>query len=303
MINNKIFRRNFLAAGAAGFASMQLPCASLLAQQTPAPEAGRLKQSVARWCFGSIPIDTLCAALQDMGVTGMDLVGPAEWDTCKRYGITPCMVQGAGSFAPAVEGSGRRFGTAVGWNKRANHAQLIATGRTNIEAAAAAGLTNVIGLFGDREGMSDAEGIENCVIGLRQIIPLLEEKNVTLSIELLNSIVDHPDYQGDNTAFGVEVCRQVNSEHVKLVYDAYHMQIMEGNLISTIRNNIQWISHFHVAGVPGRNEIDDSQEVNWQAVARALADLNFTGYVAHEWIPAGADPLAELRKAVAILTV
>lgn len=151
--------------------------------------------------------------------------------------------------------------------------------------------------------MSDEQGIENCVTGLSQVLPILEKNQITLSIELLNSLVDHPDYQGDNTAFGVEVCRRMDSEYIKLVYDIYHMQIMEGNLISTIRENIGWISHFHVAGVPGRNEIDESQEVNWQAVAKAIADLGFQGFIAHEWIPTGADPLAELGKAVKILTV
>jgi len=261
--------------------------------------AGRLNQSVARWCFGSVPIESFCEQLQDMGVTGMDLVGPDEWETCRRYGITPCMVMGAGS----VPGSGRQFGPAFGWNKRDNHEQLIATAHENIELAAAASVPGIIGLFGDREGMSDEQGIENCVAGLRQIVPLLEEKGVTLAIELLNSKVDHPDYQGDNTAFGVAVCREVGSERVKLVYDAYHMQIMEGNLINTIRDNISYISHFHVAGVPGRNEIDASQEVNWRAVATAIADLGFSGYVAHEWIPTGEDPMAELRKAVEIMTV
>jgi len=174
---------------------------------------------------------------------------------------------------------------------------------SNVGYAAKAGLPNLIGLFGDRGGMSDEEGIENCVTGLKQVVALLEDNNVTLGIELLNSKVDHPDYQGDNTRFGVEVCKRVGSERVKLVYDIYHMQIMEGNLIATIREHINWISHFHVAGVPGRNEIDEAQEVNWKAVATAIADLGFDGYVAHEWLPSKGDPLTELRKAVQILTV
>lgn len=238
-----------------------------------------------------------------MGIKGMDLVAPEEWDICKQYSITPSMVQGAGSFTPPPPGSNRRFGPSFGWNKRQNHATLINTAHRNIDLAASAGLPNIIGLFGDREGMSDAEGIENCVTGLKQIAPYLEEKEITLGLELLNSKVEHPDYQGDNTPFGVEVCRQTGSQHVKLVYDAYHMQIMEGDLINTIRQNIQYFSHIHIAGVPGRHEIDETQEVNWRAVAVAIADLGFDGYVSHEWIPSTSDPIAALRQAVAIMTV
>lgn len=293
-------RRQFLASSAALSLASGIPTAAF-AQPRGGP--GRLKQSVARWCFGNIPIEEFCAALRDMGVTGMDLVGPEEWETCGKYDITPSIVQGAGSFLPAPAGSPRPFGPAFGWNRIENHQELMATAHRNIDLAAAAGLPNIIGLFGDRQGMSDAQGIDNCVKGLRQIVPYLEEKQVTLGIELLNSKVDHPDYQGDNTPFGVEVCKQVGSARVKLVYDAYHMQIMEGNLIESIRANIDYICHIHVAGVPGRHEIDVTQEVNWRAVAIAIADLGFEGYVTHEWTPAGPDPLAALRNAVAIMTV
>ena len=265
--------------------------------------SGRIQQSVARWCFSDIPIESFCRQLQAMGVTGMDLVDPKDWDMCNRYGITPCMILGAGTFLPAKPDSHRMFGRSVGWNKRANHKQLLESARVGIELGAKAGAHGIVGLFGDREGMSDEQGLENCVIGLRQIVPLLEEKNFTLAFELLNSKVDHPDYQGDNTAFGVAVCREVGSEKVKLLYDAYHMQIMEGDLINTIRKNIDFIYHIHVAGVPGRHEIDENQEVNWHAVAGAIADLNYKGYVAHEWIPTGTDPMSDLHKAVGILTV
>lgn len=288
-------RRQVLAGSAAGLMLSQVPFTFA--------QAGRLKQSVARWCFADIPIEEFCAALQDMGITGMDLAGIENWDTCRRYGILPCMVAGAGNFTPPPEGSGRRYGPSVGWNRVENHAKMIKDLTSNVGYAAKAGLPNLIGLFGDRGGMSDEEGIENCVTGLKQVVNLLEDNNMTLGIELLNSKVDHPDYQGDNTPFGVEVCKRVGSERVKLVYDIYHMQIMEGNLIATIRDNIQWISHFHVAGVPGRHEIDATQEVNWKAVATAIADLDFEGYVAHEWTPTTDEPLGELRKAVQILSV
>lgn len=265
--------------------------------------AGSLQQSVARWCFADIPLEDFCRQLQAIGVSGMDLASPEEWDTCKRYGLTPCMMLGAGTFQPAEPGSNRMFGRSVGWNKRDNHARLIESARASIELGAKAGVHGVVGLFGDREGMSDEQGVENCVAGLRQIVPILEENDFTLAFELLNSKVDHPDYQGDNTAFGVAVCRAVGSDKVKLLYDAYHMQIMEGNLISTIRENINYIYHIHVAGVPGRHEIDQNQEVNWHAVATAIASLDFKGYVAHEWLPTGTDPMTDLRRAVGILTV
>ena len=264
---------------------------------------GHLRQSVARWCFADIPLESFCRQLQEMGVTGMDLAAPEEWDICKHYGITPCMILGAGTFLPAAPGSSRMFGRSVGWNRPDHHAQLVETARNSIEAGARAGVHGIVALLGDREGMSDEQGIENCVTGLRQIVPLLEDHDMTLAFELLNSKVDHPDYQGDNTAFGVAVCRAVGSDRVKLLYDAYHMQIMEGNLISTIRENLEYIYHIHVAGVPGRHEIDENQEVNWRTVARAAADLNFDGFVAHEWIPTGCDPMADLRKAVELLHV
>ena len=292
-------RRQFLAGTAATVALLQAGFGS-----TPALAAGRLKQSVARWCFDMIPIEPLCAAMEEMGITGMDLVASADWPVCQRYGITPAVILGGGGrFLPVDEGSKRKYGKAFGWNKMANHAQLVDTIGAVAPGASKIGVPNIIGLFGDRDGMSDDEGIHNCVVGLKQALPLLEKYNMVMALEVLNSIVDHPDYMGNSTRFGVEVCKQVGSEHVKLVYDAYHMQIMEGNLISTLRDNINYIAHIHIAGVPGRNEIDERQEVNWHAVAKAIADLNFKGYVAHEWVPTGKDPLAELRKAVNIITV
>ena len=295
-------RRQFLATGMVGIA-MARTAAQTGIDRPLSAHTGRLRQSVARWCFADIPLESFCRQLQAMGVTGMDLAGPDEWDICRHYAITPCMILGAGTFLPAKPGSPRMFGPSVGWNKRDNHARLVESARTSIELGVQAGVHGIVGLFGDREGMSDEQGIENCVTGLRQIVPILEENDFTLAFELLNSKVDHPDYQGDNTAFGVAVCREVGSDKVKLLYDAYHMQIMEGNLISTIRENIEYIYHIHVAGVPGRHELDENQEVNWHAVANAIADLNFSGYVAHEWIPTGVDPMTDLRTAVKIMTV
>lgn len=265
-----------------------------------APSAGRLKQSVARWCFGAIPIEAFCRQAAEMGIRGMDLVAPNDWPVCWKYGITPAMVQGAGGFARSATGSG--FGPATGWNHKENHDALELAARENIERAAKAKVPNIISLFGNRNGIGDREGLDNCVAGLNRVKQFAEDQGVTICLELLNSKVDHKDYQGDHTAFGVAVVKAVDSPRVKLLFDAYHMQIMEGDLIRTIRDNIQHIAHFHVAGVPGRHEIDESQEVNWRAVAKAIADLNFQGFIAHEWVPT-QDPLTALRQAVQTLSI
>src|ERR1700722_4926387 len=259
-----------------------------VARSAPA-SAGRLKQSLARWCYAKIAIDDLCRAAADMGVTGMDLVAPEDWPVCRKYGITPCMVQGAGTFTQ-------------GWNDKASHDKLEEQARASILRAAEAKVPNVITMFGVRRTLSEQEGIDNCVTGLNRVKKFAEDHGVTLCIELLNSKVDHKDYQGDHTSYGVAVMKGVDSPRVKLLYDAYHMQIMEGDLIRTIRDNIQYIAHFHVAGVPGRHEIDDAQEVQWRTVAKAIADLNFPGYIAHEFVPTG-DPLTSLKHAVELLTV
>jgi hydroxypyruvate isomerase len=196
----------------------------------------------------------------------------------------------------------RRDFISTGFNDRANHAMLLRELERTIPLAARAGVPNVIAMFGDRRGRSDAEAIANCVHGLDQIKRLAEEHAVTVCVELLNSKVDHKGYQGDRTAFGVAVVRAVDSPRVKLLYDIYHMQIMEGDVIRTIRDDIRHIAHFHTGGVPGRHELDESQELNYRAVARAIADLGFTGYVAHEFVPT-REPLASLREAVEICTV
>jgi hydroxypyruvate isomerase len=273
-------RRDALKVGAA---------AAAIAPLAASTSAGRLKQSLARWCYAKIPIDDLCRAAAGMGVTGMDLVAPEDWPVLRKYGITPCMVQGVGTFNDA-------------WNNKALHDKLEEQARTSIVRAADAKVPNVITLFGARRGMSDQEGIDNCITGLNRVKKFAEDHGVTLCIELLNSKVDHKDYQGDHTSFGVAVVKAVDSPRVKLLYDAYHMQIMEGDLIRTIRDNIQYIAHFHVAGVPGRHEIDDTQEVQWRTVAKAIADLNFPGYIAHEFVPT-RDPLTSLKQAVELLTV
>lgn len=257
-------------------------------QPTPASK-GRLKQGVARWCFNKWSVEELCANAVRVGIVGIDLVGPEDWPVLKKYGLIPTMAPGGGSIAD-------------GLNRKELHDKIIAELRENITKAAEAGVPNVITFSGNRRGMSDEEGLENCVAGLNRIKAFAEEKGVTINLELLNSKVNHKDYMCDHTAWGVEVCKRVNSPRVKLLYDIYHMQIMEGDVIRTIRENIQWIGHFHTGGNPGRNEIDETQELNYRAIAKTIADLNFTGYFSHEFTPR-RDPLESLRQAVEICTV
>ncbi|HXF94957.1 MAG TPA: TIM barrel protein [Gemmatimonadales bacterium] len=258
----------------------------------PRPGEGRLKQSVSRWPYRQIPLPEFCRVCKDMGLAGIDLLGKDDWPVVADHGLLVTMGYP----------TDRRDFIATGFNDPTNHAMLLRELETTIPLAARSGVPNVIAMFGNRRGKSDAEGIANCVAGLSRIKALAEEHGVTICVELLNSKVDHPDYQGDRTAFGVEVVRAVGSPRVKLLYDIYHMQIMEGDVIRTIRQHSEHIAHFHTGGVPGRHEIDETQELNYRAVARAIADVGFRGYVAHEFVPS-REPLQSLREAVAICTV
>ena len=254
--------------------------------------AGRLKQSVSRWPYAKIPLPEFCRACKNMGIVAIDLLQPEEWAVVRDAGLVPSMGY------PTK----RNDFISTGFNDRANHPMLLRELETTIPLAAKAGVPNVIAMFGNRRGKSDAEGIDACIEGLSQIKSLAEEQGVTVCVELLNSKVDHRDYQGDHTAFGAAVMKGVGSPRVKLLYDIYHMQIMEGDVIRTVRDNIGHIGHFHTGGVPGRHELDDSQELNWHGIARAIADLGFTGYIAHEFVPT-RDPLVSLREAVQTCTV
>jgi len=290
-----ITRRELLAAtaGAAGLAALERPLAA--AHSVAAPERhamGRLKQSVCRWIYQDIPLPQFCKAARDLGLVAIDLLHPDEWPVARDAGLVSSMGYP----------TRRRDFIATGFNDRANHALLLQELEQTIPLAAGAGVPNVITMFGNRKGKSNAEGVAACIAGLRQIAPLAEEQGVTVCVELLNSKVDHPDYHGDHTAFGVEVVTGVGSPRVKLLYDIYHMQIMDGDVIRTIRDNLAHIGHFHTGGVPGRHEIDDSQELNYRAIARTIAELGFTGYVAHEFVPT-RDALTSLREAVAICDV
>jgi hydroxypyruvate isomerase len=251
---------------------------------------GRLKQSACRWCYRDIPLENLAKAGAEIGLKGIDLLNdPNDWPVVKKYGLIPTMVSGAGTIPDAC-------------NRKDLHDKLEKEFQTNIPRAAENGVPNVITFSGNRKGMSDGEGLENTVAILNRVKGVAEKHNVTICIELLNSKVNHKDYMFDHTAWGVEVIKRVNSPRVKILYDIYHAQIMEGDIIRTIRENIQHIAHFHTGGNPGRNEIDDTQELNWRTIAKTIADLNFQGYVAHEFVPK-RDPLTSLREAVLLCDV
>ena len=251
---------------------------------------GRLKQSVSRWPYAKIPLPAFCRAVAEMGLTAVDLLEEAEWTVARDHGLICSMgYAGGGSIRD-------------GLNVTANHDAIVRNFERLIPRVAALRFPNVITFFGNRHGMSDELALANCVTGLNRVKKIAEENGVTICVELLNSKVNHPDYQGDRTAFGVAVVKAVASTRVKLLYDIYHMQIMEGDVIRTIRDNLAHIAHFHTGGVPGRNEIDDGQELNYRTVCTAIADAGFTGYVAHEFVPK-RDPLTSLAEAVKLCDV
>ncbi len=275
-------RRKLLANSIAGAAALTTP-SHLIAQTTAATR--RIHQSVSRWCYAKIPLDDLCRASASIGLEGVDLLKPEEYETPARFGLR-CTMGYAGG------GEINR-----GLNRLENHADIEAALRKGIPFAAKANVPNVITFSGLRgPGLSDEEGARNTVVGLRRIAPIAADHGVTLCMELLNSKRDHHGYMCDHTAWGVRVLEEVASPHVKLLYDIYHMQIMEGDLIETITTNARWLGHFHTGGVPGRHELDDTQEVLWPAVMRAIATTGFSGYVAHEFVPR-QDPLTSLRAA------
>ena len=295
----QVLRSAIAGSAAALFApSGSLAGQSASAQQAPAaipaptPRRGRIHQSVSRWCYQKIALDDLCKAAVQMGLKGIDLLQPEEFDVPSRYGLTCTMgYVGAGDIKKAL-------------NHLENHDAIEAALRKNVPLAAKAGVPNVITFSGNRGGMSDEEGARNTVTGLKRVRSIIEDNGVILNMELLNSKVDHHDYMCDHTAWGVRVMEEVNSPNIKLLYDIYHMQIMEGDLIATITANSKWLGHFHTGGVPHRHELNDTQEVNWAGVMRGIADTGYKGYVAHEFVPLPTnDPLTSLRQAVDLCDV
>jgi hydroxypyruvate isomerase len=278
-------RRDFLPTLAVPVALAQSRPSASLARK------GRLKQGVTRGVFArDMSLEDCCRQAVRLGVQGFDLIGPADWPTLKRYGLTPSM------YPPGPGGS-----IPDGLNRRENHDRIEKSLHAAIDESAANGVPNIITFSGNRRGMNNLEGADNCVAFLNRVKAYAEDKGVTICMELLNSKVNHKDYMFDHLAWGIDVMKRVNSPRVKILYDIYHAQIMDGDIVRNIRDNIGWIAHFHTGGNPGRHDIDDSQELNYHYVAQAIADMGFTGFLSHEYSPApGRDPIAVLTKALEI---
>lgn len=298
---HSVSRRHALGTLAGGGA---LVAASFLAppalSAAPVPSAklnlkGNIRHSVSRWCFGKIPLEEFCLALKAMGVPALDLVEPADFPVLRRHDIACSLVS-----APNVKGIG---GIGRAWNRLEHHDTLVEAYTQRLAATAEAGHRLLICFSGNRAGLDDEQGLENCAVGLRRILPLAEKLKVDLCMELLNSKVNHKDYQCDRTAWGVELVKRVGSERFKLLYDIYHMQIMEGDVCATIKACHPYFSHYHTAGVPGRHEIDESQELYYPRIMRAILETGHKGYVAQEFTPSRPDALASLRQAFQICDV
>jgi hydroxypyruvate isomerase len=279
-----------LKTALSGATMASVPSEAWAEQNAPIRRKGQIKQSVSRWCYKQIALDDLCVYAAQIGLKGIDLLNPEEYEIPGRHGLV-CSMAYAG---------GGEIGSAM--NRVENHARIEEGFRKFIPVAAKAGVPNVITFSGNRAGMSDDDGAKNTIAGLNRVKKIAEDHGVTICMELLNSKVDHKDYMCDHTAWGVQVVQAVNSPNVKLLYDIYHMQIMEGDMVRTIQQNIQWLGHFHTGGVPGRHELDGTQEVQWDGVMRGIAAANFRGYVAHEFVPT-RDPLTSLRQAVDLCDV
>ena len=294
MKNDKLSRRTFiqsasmLAAGAFVGTVARKGYAGMASKIEQVVKNGRINQSVSRWCYRKFSLDELCAIAKKMGIKAIDLLGPNDFPTLKKHGLVCSLAN--------------THGLTKWLNRKENHEQCLAQIRSAIDAASEREFPNVISFPGNRAGMPDDVGVDNTVIALKQIAGYAEKKDVTICLEYLNSKVNHKDYMFDNMAWGVEVCKRVGSESVKILYDIYHAQIMEGDIIRTIRNNHEYIGHYHTGGNPGRNEIDETQELYYPAIMRAIAKTGYKGYVAHEFIPK-RDPIKSLADAIRICDV
>lgn len=286
--------KNILLTGTAVAATPSLTFATCGAATKETALKGNIHHSVCRWTYGFLPLEDLCKTVKEIGFSAIDLVGPKEWPVLKNYGIDSSMCNGA------------EISLTEGWNNQQYHPQLIRNYTEHINLVADAGYKNLICFSGNRRGMDDETGLKNCVEGLKQILSQAEKRGVTIQMELLNSKVDHKDYMCDHSAWGVELCKQLGSPNFKLLYDIYHMQIDEGDVIRTINNNHAYFGHYHTGGVPGRHEINETQELYYPAIMRAILATGFTGYVAQEFIPTGKDnaaKIASLKNAIKICDV
>ena len=288
-----------LAAGAAGLGLISqsgAAGAAPMAASSPRDSAlkGRINHSVSRWTYGDLTMPELCELVKKLGFGAIDLVGPEDWPVLKQYGIDSSMCNGA------------ELNLTDGWGDKTFHAELIKRYHRHIDLVADAGYTNLICFSGNKRGIDPQVGLDNAEHGLKQILPHAEKRGVVLQMELFNSKIDHPDYFADNSAWGIALCKRLGSPNFKLLYDIYHMQISEGDIIRTITDNHQYFGHYHTAGVPGRHEIDDSQELFYPAIARAIVATGFKGYLAQEFIPTPADragKVESLRAAIQICDV
>lgn len=287
---SSITRRTLMqsAAVAAAASGIVRPVIADEPPQGSAVSKGRIKQSVCRWCFGRIPLDELALEVKRMGLVGIDLLSPGEFEEIKRHGLVCTMTSS--------------HGLAVGLNDPKNHDDCLKAINEAIEATAKEGWRNVITFSGNANGIDRKVGMDNCEKALREIVPVAEKAGVVIQMELLNSKVDHADYMCDNSDWGVELVKRVGSDNFKLLYDIYHMQIMEGDVIRTIGKNHAYYGHYHTAGNPGRHELDDSQELNYGPICRAIVDTGFDGFLAQEFIPT-RDPLTSLAEAVTLCDV
>lgn len=279
------------AAASLAAASLQQ---RLAAAESASGTRGRIRHSVCKWCYPKVSVEELAIAGKAMGLKSIELLGPGDWEMVRKHGLT-CAI----TSNPVKEGLG---GITKAFNRLEHHDTLVSAYEEWIPLAAKAGLKNVICFSGNRAGMDDATGLRNCAVGLKRLMGVCEKNRVTLVMELLNSRVDHADYMCDKSAWGVALCKEVGSESFKLLYDIYHMQIMEGDIIRSIQSNHKYFGHYHTGGNPGRHEIDQTQEIYYPPIAKAIADSGFDGYVAHEFLPT-RDTVESLAQAVKICTV
>lgn len=294
MTSRRKLLKDILLTGTAVTVAPALSFAGCVSPSSKKELRGNIKHSVARWSYGFLSLDDLCTTIKKIGFAAIDLVGPKEWQTLKKHGVDSSMCNGA------------EISLTEGWNDKQYHATLIKNYTEHINLVADAGYKNLICFSGNRKGIDDETGMKHCVEGLKQVLPLAEKRGVIIQMELFNSKIDHKDYMCDNTRWGVELCRRIGSPNFKLLYDIYHMQINEGDIIRTIRDHHQYFAHYHTAGVPGRHEIDESQELYYPAIMKAIVETGYKGYVAQEYIPTGKDnesKIAALKKAVAICDV
>src|SRR3954469_21834248 len=288
----RLDRRSLMkVAGVGAVAAMAGPLRRIKAASNSTPKAAtNIKQSVCRWCYKDIPLEKLADESKKIGYKSVELLTPDEFKKVQPLGLTCAVLSGSCTISD-------------GWNQKKNHARLVKSVSEHIEFAAENSLRNVIFFSGNRRGMSDEEGLANCAEGIKQVVGLAEKKKVMLIMELLNSKVDHHDYMCDHTPWGVKLVKQVGSPQFKLLYDIYHMQIMEGDVIRTIRENHEYIGHYHTGGNPGRNEIDETQELNYPAIVKAILDTGYDGYLGQEYIPARPDHIASLAQGYRICNV